>query len=194
MVTQLKNRNKLVCYLRSLEIWTNSLLPLLPIIHPTCYPNKLLEHTLFFSASQLCIYLISSICWILLIHQDPTIFSMKLSLMSIEPCLYILIIHTKLCLVIWYICIFWGLWLIHTTTCDKTGGLWIRGWSCCNSVLRCCHWNLMLKVKGLATEHMWITCRYRQQCGDGQGEWGVWGGGHRQRGVDGNICNSVNSK
>lgn len=65
-------------------------------------------------------HLINNICLILLI------FSMKFSLLSIQPCFYIPIIHTRLCLIIRYICIFQGT-LSHSFICHKTGGLWMRG-------------------------------------------------------------------
>lgn len=56
------------------------------------------------------------------------------------------------------------------------------------------------KVKGLAKEYTGITHRHSQQCGNGQRSEGVKGagedrqelGGGKQRGENGDICNSAN--
>ena len=49
-------------------------------------------------------------------------------------------------------------------------------------------------VKGLVKEHICVTHRHRQQCGEGQGEGGCGLGRDRQSGRGGNICNNVNNK
>ena len=49
------------------------------------------------------------------------------------------------------------------------------------------------KMKRLAKEHVRITCRHRQQCGDGQREGGRGLGGFGKR-KGGDICNSIKNK
>ena len=51
------------------------------------------------------------------------------------------------------------------------------------------HW--MKEVKRLAKQHICMTHRHRQQCGDGQR---AGGGGQRQGVGNGDTCNSANNK
>ena len=49
-------------------------------------------------------------------------------------------------------------------------------------------------MKGLAVEHICITHRHRQQCGDGQRKGELEAGGGAKWGGYGDICNNVNNK